>query len=80
MDYYQLLGVQRTASATEIKQAYRQLAVRYHPDKNDDPGVENLFKQITQAYNILSDPERKRLYDTPRVRLLRLRTRRLRVR
>jgi hypothetical protein len=63
MDYYQLLGVHHTASAAEIRQAYRKLAIRYHPDKNNDPGVEGLFKQITAAYNVLSDPERRRAYD-----------------
>jgi hypothetical protein len=62
-DYYSLLGVRRNASPAEIKRAYRLLAVRYHPDKNPDPEVAELFKEITEAYNVLSDSQAKMMYD-----------------
>ncbi|MGQ9591320.1 MAG: molecular chaperone DnaJ [Planctomycetota bacterium] len=63
-DYYDLLGVSRDATAEEIKKAYRQLALKWHPDKNrGDPSAEKRFKEIAEAYEVLSDPERRRLYD-----------------
>jgi len=65
-DYYPILGVNRTASAEEIKRVYRRLAVKYHPDKNPDPEAEALFKEINEAYDVLSDPEKKWLYDQRR--------------
>lgn len=62
-DYYGILGVRRAASAAEIKRAYRLLAIRYHPDKNPAPEAEALFKEINEAYDILSDPVKKQQYD-----------------
>ena len=66
MDYYQVLGVNYSASYDEIKRAYRRLAVLYHPDKNRDPGAETIFKNINEAYDVLGDPAKKRLYDLRR--------------
>ena len=63
-DYYELLGVARNADATAIKKAYRKLAKKYHPDTNaGDPTAEQKFKDVTEAYTILSDPEKRKLYD-----------------
>ncbi|WP_426625339.1 DnaJ C-terminal domain-containing protein [Leifsonia sp. McL0607] len=62
-DYYQLLGVSRSADTTEIQRAYRKLARRYHPDVNKQPGAEDTFKQISEAYHVLSDPESRPQYD-----------------
>ncbi len=64
-DYYETLGVDRTADAAEIKRAYRKLARRYHPDVNpDDPDAEKRFKEIQEAYAVLSDVEKRQQYDT----------------
>jgi curved DNA-binding protein CbpA len=63
MDHYETLGVSRNATSAEIKRAYRRLAVLYHPDKNPDPAAENFFKEVNQAYDVLSDPVKKRSYD-----------------
>lgn len=62
-DFYQVLGVSRTASQEEIQRAYRRLARRYHPDVNKDPAAEDRFKEISEAYQVLSDPDTRRRYD-----------------
>ena len=62
-DYYEVLGLARTADQSQIKQAYRKLALKYHPDKNKDPGAEEKFKQIGEAYDVLSDQKKRRIYD-----------------
>src|SRR5437764_15295551 len=64
-DYYKTLGVDKKASAEEIKKAYRKLARRYHPDRNpDDKQAESRFKEISQAYDVLGDPEKRKQYDS----------------
>ncbi|MFJ9840305.1 DnaJ C-terminal domain-containing protein [Kitasatospora sp. NPDC101155] len=62
-DYYEVLGVPRAADAAEIQQAFRTLARRYHPDVNRDPAAEERFKQINEAYSVLSDPDTRSRYD-----------------
>ncbi|HXE58485.1 MAG TPA: molecular chaperone DnaJ [Gemmatimonadales bacterium] len=62
-DYYQLLGVPRDASEADIKKAYRKLAMEYHPDRNREPGAEEKFKEITEAYEVLRDPQKRAAYD-----------------
>ena len=63
-DYYEVLGVARNADDAAIKKAYRKLAKKYHPDMNkDNPSAEEKFKEVTEAYNILSDKEKRKLYD-----------------
>jgi len=63
MTYYDILGVSRSATESDIKRAYRKLAVVYHPDKNPDPTAEQLFKLINEAYEILGDPPKRSRYD-----------------
>lgn len=65
MDYYAVLGVEKNAPADKIKQAYRSLARKYHPDVNKDPGAEDKFKEIAEAYEVLSDPQKRQEYDNP---------------
>ncbi|KAK7318629.1 hypothetical protein RJT34_03332 [Clitoria ternatea] len=62
-DYYSILGVSRNASKSEIKSAYRKLARNYHPDVNKEPGAEQKFKEISNAYEVLSDDEKRSIYD-----------------
>jgi curved DNA-binding protein len=62
-DYYEILGVPRDATAEQIRQAYRRLAMRHHPDRGGDDA---LFKEINQAYSVLADPKQRQLYDHPR--------------
>ena len=62
-DFYQILGVPRDASQEDIQRAYRKLARTYHPDVNKDPGAEDRFKDISEAYDVLSDPQTRRRYD-----------------
>ena len=63
-DFYKALGVPKEASKDEIKSAYRKLALQYHPDRNKDPTAEERFKQISEAYAILSDDDKRKQYDT----------------
>jgi molecular chaperone DnaJ len=62
-DYYEVLGVARTASPADIKRAYRQAALKYHPDRNREPDAEVQFKAAAEAYEVLSDPEKRQRYD-----------------
>lgn len=62
-DYYEVLGVGKTASLDEIKSAYRKLALQYHPDRNKESGAEERFKEISEAYAVLSDSEKRAKYD-----------------
>jgi curved DNA-binding protein len=62
-DFYEILGVARNASQDEIQRAYRKLARAYHPDVNSDPSAEERFKEVSEAYDVLSDPQARRRYD-----------------
>jgi len=62
-DYYEVLGVSRDATADQIQQAFRTLARKHHPDVNKDPAAEDRFKEINEAYHVLSDPETRKRYD-----------------
>ncbi len=62
-DYYQILGVTKSSSADEVKRAYRKLALQYHPDRNKSKEAEAKFKEVTKAYEVLSDSQKKQVYD-----------------
>ena len=62
-DYYEILGVERGASNEDVKKAFRRLAMQYHPDRNKDDGAEQKFKEVGEAYEVLSDPEKRAAYD-----------------
>lgn len=63
-DFYEVLGLSRDADQSEIQRAYRKLARTLHPDVNKDPGAEERFKELSEAYDVLSDPDQRRRYDT----------------
>ncbi len=62
-DYYEVLGLSRDATQSDIKDAFRRFALKYHPDRNKDPGAEERFKEIAEAYAVLSDPKKRAAYD-----------------
>ena len=62
-DYYETLEVSRDASSNELKKAFKKKAMKYHPDRNQEPGADAKFKEINEAYQVLSDPEKRKLYD-----------------
>lgn len=62
-DYYEVLGLQKSATAADIKKAYRKMALKFHPDKNKEPDAETKFKEINQAYEVLSDENKRKAYD-----------------
>ena len=64
-DFYKILGVERDASENDLKKAYRKLAMKWHPDKNPDKQeqAEKKFKEVSEAYEVLTDPKKKEIYD-----------------
>ena len=71
-DLYEMLGVTRDASADEIKKAYRKIARELHPDVNPDPAVQDKFKEVTAAYEVLSDPQKRQQYDMGELNISRM--------
>jgi curved DNA-binding protein len=63
-DYYEILGVSRDAKIADIRKAYRKLSKKYHPDVNKEPGAEEKYKEINEAYEVLKDPDKRQKYDT----------------
>ena len=64
-DYYKILGVSKDASPDQLKKAYRKLAKKFHPDTSEEPNAEDRFKEIAEAYSVLSDPDKRTQYDNP---------------
>lgn len=62
-EYYKILGIPKGSNEEEIKKAYRRMALRFHPDKNKDANAEEKFKEIAEAYEVLSDPKKRVVYD-----------------
>lgn len=62
-DYYRTLGLSRGASGEDVRKAYRRQALRFHPDKNKEPGAEERFKEVAEAYDVLSDPKKREIFD-----------------
>ena len=62
-DYYEILGINRNATTEDIKNAFRSLARQFHPDVNKSPDADSVFKEINEAYGVLSDPEKRAAYD-----------------
>ena len=62
-DYYEVLGVDKNSDDQTIKRAFKRLAMKYHPDRNKEPGAEEKFKEINEAYAVLSDPQKRAAYD-----------------
>ena len=62
-DYYKILGVSKDSDLKTIKKAYHKKAIKYHPDKNKSPNAKSLFQEISEAYEVLSSPEKRKIYD-----------------
>ena len=62
-DFYKILGLSQSASPDEIKKAFRKKAMKYHPDRNNSEGAEKKFKELNEAYEVLSDPQKKENYE-----------------
>lgn len=62
-DYYEVLGIERNASPEQIKKAYRRMAMKVHPDVTNEPGAAEQFKAVNEAYEVLSDPNKKAVFD-----------------